>query len=105
MINEHVHRADPYFYVRRSASGVSPGPGTWVDPYTFNFQRKDSKILCRDPVSELDHSVAWPEILYGIDSLFGGVRTLTQCETLPLTVHVYWACIRLFADGPLTGTF
>ena len=52
---------------------MSSGPGTWVDPYTFNFQRRDSKILFCDPVSELDHSVAWPEILYGINSLFGGV--------------------------------
>ncbi len=61
--------------------------------------------LCRDPVFELDHCIAWPEILYGIDSLFGGVCTLTQCIMLPPAVHVYLACIRLFADGPLTGTF
>ncbi len=83
---------------------MSPGPGTWADPYTFNFQRKDSKILCSDPVSELDYGVAWPEILYGIDSLFGGVCTLTRCIMLPPAVHVYLACIRLFADGTLART-
>ena len=60
---------------------------------------------CCDFVPELNHSVAWPEILYGIDSLFGGVLTLTQRVMLPFTVHVYLAYIRLFADGTLARNF
>ncbi len=38
--------------------------------------------------------------LYGIDSLFDSVCTLTRCIMLPSTVHVCPACIGLFADGP-----
>ncbi len=60
---------------------------------------------CCDFVPELNHSVAWPEILYSIDSLFGGVLTLTQRVMLSPAVHMYLAYIRLFTDGTLTGTF
>ncbi len=66
----------------------------------LSFSEKDSEIPCCDPVFELDHSVTWPEIQYGIDSLFGSVCTLTRCIMPPSTVHVYLACIRLFADDP-----
>ncbi len=60
---------------------------------------------CCDFVPELNHSVAWPEILYGIDSFFGGVLALTQHVIMPPTAHMYLAYTRRFADGTLTGTF
>ncbi len=69
-----------------------PVPGTRADPYTFNFQRKDSETT---PVQgavisspNLIIALHWPQILYGIDSLSGGVLTLTQRVMLPFTVQV-----------------
>ncbi len=38
-------------------------------------------------------------------AFFSGVLALTQRVMLPPAVHVYLACIRLFADGTLTGIF
>ncbi len=38
-------------------------------------------------------------------AFFSGVRALTQRVMLPPAVHVYLVCIRLSANGPLTGTF
>ncbi len=50
-----------------------PVPGTRAEPYLLIIFSKMSEnnpsAGCCDFVPELNHSVAWPEILYGVDSL------------------------------------
>ncbi len=47
------------------------GTGLTLTPLIFSVKTvKQPSAGCCDPVFKLDHSIAWPEILYGIDSLF-----------------------------------
>ncbi len=70
-----------------------PVPGTWADPYTFNFQQKDGEttpvwgaVISFPNLIIAMHGLRYCTVLI---ALFGGVLALTQRVMLPFTVHVY----------------